>query len=95
MKDSTLINVLVLTIIGLFVTFIISSLNWKAKVCEYEQAVLIINRDTALQYINARDYQIEIVEDSILLFDGNRLVGTLPFTDYKTPLDSLIMEDNH
>ena len=38
----------------------------------------------------ARDYQLEVVEDSLLLFDGNRLVGTVAFG---TALGDIIAED--
>jgi len=51
---------------------------------------------SAMQIVDARDYQIDIVEDSLLLFDGNRFVGAVPF-HYDTlvsPIDSLIMKDN-
>ena len=49
------------------------------------------------QIVRVRDYQLEIVEDSILVFDGKRHVGTIPFEmEYsKSPLDILISEDNH
>lgn len=47
----------------------------------------------AVLFIEARDYQLLIVEDSVLMFDGPRLVGTLPMWD-NSPLDSLIQFDN-
>ena len=49
----------------------------------------------AMQMVDARDYQIDIVEDSLLVFDGNRFVGAIPFNyDKPSPIDSLIMMDN-
>jgi len=43
-------------------------------------------------YAPLRDYQIEVTQDSIYLFDGDRKVGAVPFGN--TPIDSLIMKDN-
>ena len=43
--------------------------------------------------VNPRDYQMDVQIDSTTLWDGERNVGTVPNT-WKTPLDSLIMEDN-
>lgn len=51
-----------------------------------------LNSKYALQSIPARDYQLEVVEDSLLVFDGHRHVGTIPFGN--TAIDSLIMADN-
>ena len=49
--------------------------------------------EKAIQYVNACDYQIEIVEDSMIIWDGRRYVGTLPIWD-NSPLDSLLQKDN-
>ena len=50
----------------------------------------------AMQIVDARDYQIDIVEDSILVFDGKRYVGTIPchFDSSLSALDSLLLKDN-
>jgi hypothetical protein len=45
------------------------------------------------QLVPLRDYQLEIVEDSILLFDGRRHVGTISFQE-GTKLEQLIVSDN-
>ena len=50
-------------------------------------------KNSAYTIIPARDYQIEFVEDSMLIFDGNRYVGTIPMWD-NSPLDSLLKKDN-
>lgn len=43
-----------------------------------------------------RDYQIEVTQDKMEVWDGDRLVGELPFYDTSniTPLDNLIILDN-
>jgi len=43
-----------------------------------------------------RDYQLDIGEDSIQVYDGYRHVGTIPFQDTSniTELDNLILLDN-
>lgn len=46
------------------------------------------------QIIPLRDYQIDIVEDSFLIFDGKRFVGRLPVDSDKDNLTKLINEDN-
>ena len=53
-------------------------------------AVVTRNR-TQIQWINPRDYQIYTIDDSIYLYDADRLVGGLRFDQ---PLDSLIIKDN-
>ena len=40
-----------------------------------------------------RDYQIEIVEDTILLYDGNRCVGKFAWED-STAFGQLLLGDN-
>jgi hypothetical protein len=49
--------------------------------------------NNALQLIDGRDYQLDLIEDSILVWDGNRYVGTIPMWD-NSPLDSLLLKDN-
>ena len=44
--------------------------------------------------INAREYQIRLEPDAAYLYDGNRLVGVVPYNDNATGLDSLILADN-
>ena len=43
-----------------------------------------------------RDYQLNVGEDSIEVYDGYRHVGTIPFQDTSniTELDNLILLDN-
>jgi hypothetical protein len=43
-----------------------------------------------------RDYQIEVTQDKMEVWDGDRLVGGLPFYDTSniTALDNLIILDN-
>lgn len=40
-----------------------------------------------------RDYQIELWNDSTVIFDGERRVGTMPF-DSTQAFDKLMIEDN-
>lgn len=40
-----------------------------------------------------RDYQMELTQDSVYLYDGYILVGTVPFIG-NTPLDSILLKDN-
>lgn len=49
---------------------------------------------TRVNAIDERDYQIELTQDSILIYDGERKVGSVKFTEYETPLDSLLLKDN-
>lgn len=44
-----------------------------------------------------RDYQLNVGEDNIQVYDGNRYVGTIPFQDTSniTELDNLILLDNN
>jgi len=48
--------------------------------------------ETPVKYAPLRDYQIEVTQDSIYVFDGDRKVGAVAFGN--TPIDSLIMMDN-
>lgn len=49
----------------------------------------------AYQIIPARTYQLELGEDVITIWDGNRFVCRLPFSWEKpSALDSLIQKDN-
>jgi hypothetical protein len=43
-----------------------------------------------------RHYQIEVTEDKMQVWDGDRYVGELPFYDTANlnPLDNLIISDN-
>lgn len=49
------------------------------------------------QKVPVRDYQLEVIEDSILIFDGKKHVKTIPFEMEHpvTALDIAISEDNH
>jgi hypothetical protein len=44
-----------------------------------------------------RDYQLDVGEENIQVWDGNRHVGTITFQDTSniTELDNLILLDNH
>lgn len=44
-----------------------------------------------------RDYQLDVGEDSIQVYDGYRYVGTIKLQDTSniTELDNLILLDNH
>jgi len=44
-----------------------------------------------------RDYQLNVGEDNIRVYDGSRYVGTITFQDTSniTELDNLILLDNH
>lgn len=57
------------------------------------------NMLSTYQVVPIRDYQIEIIEDSLLIYDGKRYVGTIAFgnggNSWKmSPIDSLIERDN-
>ena len=41
-----------------------------------------------------RDYQIEVVEDTLLVYDLNRLVGKCFYEDYDKGIGEIIMKDN-
>lgn len=45
-------------------------------------------------YLHPRDYQIDIHNDTIWLYDGKRLVGKV-LNKWNSPLDSLILKDNN
>jgi len=65
--------------------------------CDGMGCVTAVNNSrVTYQIVPLRDYQIEIVVDSLLIYDGKRHVGTIPFFtgDNTTPIDSLIMVDN-
>ena len=47
----------------------------------------------AYQIVPARTYQIDLAEDSAIIWDGHRYVGTIPLWD-DSPLDSLMIRDN-
>ena len=64
--------------------------------CDYATNAKLLSGSTgnvAIQYISARAYQLEIVDDSIILFDGNRLVKKMVFSD-DNEIGSVIYEDN-
>ena len=45
-------------------------------------------------YPQPREYQIRLEPEAAYLYDGNRLVGVVPYNDNATGLDSLILADN-
>lgn len=50
------------------------------------------NEGIKVKYYPLRDYQLEVTQDSIYLFDGDSKVGAIPFGN--SPIDSVIMNDN-
>jgi len=46
-----------------------------------------------VQKIHPHEYQMDITDDSLYLFDGAVHIGTVKW-DTNSPLDSLIIEDN-
>ena len=56
-------------------------------------AVYITIKDTPKKNTpQLHEYQIDVDNDSIYLFDGNKYIGAAPWSDGK--LDSLILNDN-
>ena len=53
--------------------------------------VLLSIKDKREYLINARSYQIDIIDDSIKVYDADRLVGTIKS---EGNIDSLINKDN-
>lgn len=49
--------------------------------------------NSAFTTVSARDYQIELMEDSLMIFDGSRLVGTIPYNT-SDEIGKLIEKDN-
>jgi hypothetical protein len=90
-KDYTLIALLIPFLFALIASGAFSSCNDnEAKLTTFNDA-----ENKAVQFVQARDYQIDIVEDSLLIFDGNRYVGAVVFNwNNPAPIDSLIMADN-
>lgn len=81
-------------IVGILFTFVVTMLltyHFTYKINKIEK--IPNSRNNAIQYVNACDYQIEFVEDSMIIWDGRRYVGTLPMWD-NSPLDSLLQKDN-
>lgn len=56
-------------------------------------AILLLCGCHAKVVIKPRDYQIETVNAGTYIYEGNRLVGFIPYTG-TTALDSLIDKDN-
>ena len=40
------------------------------------------------------DYQLQVEQDSIVVWDADRIVGVLPFKYDEEPLSTMIMDDN-
>lgn len=54
----------------------------------------LLNESKAVETSNPlKDYQLDVYQDSTVIFDGPRHVATLRF-DSTQALDSLIMDDN-
>lgn len=46
-------------------------------------------------YTNPREYQIELNNDTVEVYDGNRVVGKYIIDDkHKSPIDSIFINDN-
>lgn len=45
-------------------------------------------------WADPREYQIRLEPERAYLYDGNRLVGSVPYNDKDGGLDSLILMDN-
>lgn len=82
-KDCTIIALIIPAIMG-----VLSCLPG----C-YRNEIISGKDKKAYLIVPGRDYQIELEEDSILVFDGHRHVGTIPMWD-NSPLDSLLQKDN-
>ena len=54
--------------------------------------IILAPERTSYPRVNPRDYQLELTEDSIIVYDGNRLVGRALYDTSK--LDSTILNDN-
>lgn len=83
-------------IFGIILAVGLFSGSWLCKNTSESNYKLIeasLNQQKAIQYVNACDYQLEFIEDSILVWDGRRYVGTIPMWD-NSPLDSLLRKDN-
>lgn len=80
------------TILTLLICFLLAIAGSMVS-CKNAAREPIYNVKMCVQYVPARDYQIDIVEDTLLIFDGNRLVGKIPFED-STSIGSLIVGDN-
>lgn len=46
-----------------------------------------------VQNVSTHEYQLDIIDDTLELYDGDRHVGTVKW-DTGAPLDSLIIDDN-
>lgn len=47
---------------------------------------------TSVVYVPSHDYQIECVQDSITIYDGSRIVGSLPYDSSR--FSNIILDDN-
>ena len=64
--------------------------------CDYATNATLLPGNSgkvAIQYVSARAYQLEIAQDSIILYDGNRVVKKMFFSD-DSEIGSVINEDN-
>lgn len=97
MKTVNLV-ILVLCILILGVSSIISVgvLSTSIKLqSDIRDNVSDITRLDSLTYRNrVRDYQLDVSQDSIRVYDGNRLVGTMALQYDADPLGTMIIEDN-
>lgn len=45
-------------------------------------------------HVQPRDYQIELTNDSLIIYDGSRRVGATKWEETPTALDSIFLNDN-
>jgi hypothetical protein len=94
MRDSPLGAFVVMVIIAMITMFVISS---KRTLPQKDNTYYPLLPDTsgtaAVQLVPARAYQIELINDSLYIYDGRRYVGRVFFTD-DTEIGALIYEDN-
>lgn len=78
------------TLLALFIPFALVTLFEIGIVCEGDK------KPEIKPLINARDYQIETFNDSIVIYDGNRKVGVARWNDKDnhSEIEDIILEDN-
>lgn len=81
-----------LIFIGIIIGLVSGSITYAILITDFKKSV---KEKKAYILVEARDYQIELVEDSVFLYDGNRLVGTVPLWEQPdSSVQYLITEDN-
>lgn len=77
----------------IFMTFVVANRNEKTRITREREIVLDFIKDSAYQLNALGDYQIFWVEDSLIIRDGRRHVGTLPLDS--SDIGHLVWEDQH